>query len=168
LLIIAQQDATYEQKVEGGCWADGDIRFAEMHVQMSKEAFWVGMSKLRDLSNEFQGSGISQLRQSQNLANFRYLAKKLVTISHPMCAIATGGRDDKIMPSARKQIDNFRRSLKSPFVQQYDIAEADVMYQQSIIAVECADPSQASTDKLILQTLNDVGNQIAAIRTTMN
>jgi hypothetical protein len=77
----------------------------------------------------------------RDAAEFRLAVRYAIEASRPMCAVSSRDENDNILRAARRELDVFRAKIAdTAYAQQFDIAEADVLYIQSISQVECANP----------------------------
>jgi hypothetical protein len=79
--------------------------------------------------------------RGREAAEFRLAVRDAIEASRPMCAVSARAENDDIMRAARRELEAFRSKLAdTAYAQQFDVAEADVLYTQSISQVECASP----------------------------
>jgi hypothetical protein len=91
--------------------------------------------------------------------------RQLVELLHPLCQITIAADDDQIMAPARAELRRFRLSLRSPYAENFDLAEADALYERSITSAECTDPGRSPAAVASGNALQETRRQIAGLAT---
>lgn len=159
-LDIAHMDAVHARSVGQGCWADEDPAFAAIHIKFSQDAVSGGLARLRKLvpATTWHRQVAATSRED---AAFREAVRGLVVATHPMCRVSKAEDNDRIMDPARQELGRFRNGLDSHRAYHYDIAAADVHYEQSVTMVECGAPGTEPPDRLRKAALEEVKAGIA-------
>lgn len=159
-LAVARADAQRQL----GCWNDGDIAFARMHVDMTRERVASSLVTLRQLLPRLDQVPVQEPIPARS-AEYRDLVCKLVTAVQPRCPLSRGGSDAEILAPSLEAVRQFQAGLPgAAYRHHYAIAKADVDLEQSMTLVECAEPSPVSPDRLRDDLLTDVRRQIAALQ----
>lgn len=87
-----------------------------------------------------------------NAPEFRLAVREAVESSRPACQLSTLASNEFIMAPAKVELSKFRHRLDGgPYAAQFDLAEADADYVQSISQVECQAPDKQSDPKELRQ-----------------
>jgi hypothetical protein len=167
-LAIARQDVQYSQQTGKGCWNDDDLRFAKLHVEMTKKTVRNGLGTLRSLRPDLGSESDSLLTGSDDQSAFRYDVSLLVQMVSPMCDLHIERKNDELLTPAKREVDHFEQTLAgTSYAAHYAIAKEDVAYKQSITIVECADRSDQPPNLISAGALADAKKQIAAVARMM-
>jgi hypothetical protein len=67
------------------------------------------------------------------------------------------------MAPARAALRRFRADLHSPFAENFDLAQADALYERSITSAECAEPGHSPAAVASQSALQEANRQIARL-----
>jgi len=159
-ISIAKADA----ELEAGCWADDDPRFALIHVNMTKEDVRGSLARMRELAPRLRSLALTPASTSEG-REFRRGVRGLIEAIRPQCPLVSGASNDQVLLPVRERMNRFERELSgSELAVQFDVAEADVAFEQSVTVVECGMPE--AVDDLALarrEALANVEHLIAAL-----
>ena len=165
-LEVARADAAYELSI-GGCWADSDVRFANMHVEMTRKSVKAYLERMNTLVAS--AAPFRRVAPAAQGAKFRFHVRELQEAIHPRCRISNTTENQEIVLPARLEAQRFRNRLRgSPYALHWDIAEADSAYLRSISIVECAAPDDAPAATLRQARLAHVKRTIGILEATMD
>lgn len=162
-LAIAKEDAAYElSKKPHSCWADDDVRFAKLHVEMVHDSVSAGSTRLRQLAPMLDP--LPTQLPPPNVAEFRYRVRQLTASLLPLCRRTRQGTNEEVLARSSAEMQRFRASLEgSLYALHFDIAEDDARYQRSQITAECDDPGNEPVPKLSEAALAGTRKQIELI-----
>jgi hypothetical protein len=166
-LNLAKNDVLYLQRTDKlGCLADDDIRFAELHVKMTKDGTPKLIEAMRQLVPELPDIPVLQGGLSPSeAAEFRSFAKELIETTRPMCSLTTKAENRELTAVARAAVDKFRRELNdTSYAAHFAIAEADVDYRHAVTVTECDDPGSRPLAYWSQRFSKSVNRQIDAIK----
>jgi hypothetical protein len=167
-LAFARTDIEYRQAHNAlGCWNDGHPSFAQMHVKMARDSATQGLAGLRTAAPtvpRLAGTGALDPGKS---VEFRTQVRDLVERLNPQCQMIAAADNDSVLAASRAELEKLRERLKPtawflPFV----IAEADILYEQSNVMVECAAPGPETADQQKRAILLDTRARIARLAAT--
>lgn len=149
----------------GSCWNDGgDPRFEERHIAFARENLTGGLATLLGLAPGLPSDAPDDSVPSNISAEFRARIEPLVSAVNPQCQLSRSGEDDAIIAPARLALDAFEGRLQgTPYALHFDIAEADVLYLQSVTMVECAAPRPTRLTVMSAEITDKMNAEIAAI-----
>lgn len=161
-LSIARSDI---ERSGGACWEDGgDPRFAESHIRFARGYLTHGLATLPGLATDLPVDAPDDPLPPSVGAEFRARVEPLVQAVNPRCQLSGNGDDDAIIAPARLALDAFERRLQgSPYALHFDIAEADVLYLQSVTVVECATPHATSPAVMTTEATQKMNSEIVSI-----
>ncbi len=159
-LALARHDA----EADGGCWADGDPRFAALHVQMTRDAMRIGLPALRKEAANLPGRAIKEMTEMPNGPAFRAGVRALtdLAVNRP-CTDLTSPAEAKLRASFKVMLADFRAALPAQAAAHHDMAAADAAWEFGNIILECAEPDQ-SAEADSAADLGRVQAQLAALR----
>lgn len=147
-----------------GCWSDNDLRFAERHVQMARETLAQGLEVLPELASSLPDDALQDSLPAGVSAAFRARIVPLVWAVNPMCRLSNEASDTQIMEPATERLAELERQIaRTALALHFAIAEADVLYEQSITLVECANPSSEAPELMRAAREDEMKSQIASI-----
>lgn len=158
-LAIARADAQYR----AACPSHYDLAVAKNQAEMAREKVASRIITLRQLLPALDQVPVQEPIPARS-AEFRYLARGLVTSVQPLCPLASGTADAEILAPSLETVRQFQAGLPDAVHRHhYAIAKADVDLEQSMTLVECAAPSKEAPGKIRDDLLADVRKQIAAL-----
>jgi hypothetical protein len=153
-----------------GCWEDSDPAFAKKHVEMARNAVRLGLKEMEVnapglTSPPSPATGLDPLKA----AEFRSFVRDLSELLNPLCQITTAGENDQILASATTEALRLRQRLQeTPYAIHYDIAAADLFFEQSLVVAECADPALTSPAATSLTWLREATRRSEKIAAAAN
>ena len=167
-LRLARSDAENEIRSDKHCWVDDQPTFAKMHTTMAKNAAASALNALAATEAKRETSFDKALiDRIDSGAEFRRHSRRLSGLLHPMCRLSSKDEDEQILSIAAYAVHDFRKSLDSWSATLFDLAEADVLQDQSDIVVECAEPSDQSLAALQNAALAEAKAEISLARESM-
>ena len=163
-LQIASDDAAFEQANDEDCWMEySDSVSANKHVEMTREDVRGALERLRAIAPTLHV--VSQnVVTAKNAPMFRYLVRRLVSFSRPLCPLTTRADNNQVMEPVLNEIGRFRDTLEgTQYFNNFDVAQADTAYELSITMVECAAPSQIEPTVISQRAIADARHQVAAL-----
>lgn len=166
-LVLARSQVARALKRDGGCWSDEDMRFARLHVETTRSDVRNGLARMQALAGSVGAPAPGGLSIGRG-ADFQHRVRDLVRSSRARCPITIRGDNDRIMAPARAELARFRQRLAgTPYAGHFDMAQADVAFEDSINVVECANPSSSPAAQASREALTNVKRQIAALETSI-
>lgn len=162
-LSIAREDAALELlKKPESCWADHDIRFAKLHVEMIHNSVTALSSRLRNLAPTLDPPPATQA--PANAPEIRYQVRQLTIWMHPLCSWTTKGTNEQIFAPSWAEVRKLQEHLKgTAYEAQFAIARGDATYERSRVTAECDDPDNDPVSKLSAQALSTTKKHIDLI-----
>ena len=165
-LAVARADVAY-RKANGtlGCWSDTDPSFATRHVEMARSTVRSDLAALSAQAPRLTALSFpTQTLLPPDGAGFRSRVRTLVEFLHPLCQITTAGDNDQIMAPARADVRRLRERLQSSSsAGEFDLAEADALYERSITSAECMQAGESTATATSRNALAETRRQIAPI-----
>lgn len=147
-----------------GCWADDDPRFAERHLSMARDRLTHGLEAMPRFASALPESPPRDDLAAETSVEFRFRVKRLIEAVNPQCQLSEGRDDEAILAPSRAALDAFERRLDgTAYALHFDIAEADVLYEQSVTIVECVMPQRRRQEVIRAALEADVQSDIEAI-----
>lgn len=167
-LAIARQDVQYSQQAGKGCWNDDDLRFAKLHVDMTKKTVRNGLAALRSLSPYLGSESDNPLTGSGDRSAFRYDVSLLLQKVSPMCKLHVERENDELFKPAKREVDHFEQSLAgTSYAAHFAIAKEDVEHKRSKTMVECSEPDDSPPELISAAALAGAKKEIAALARMM-
>ncbi|MEA3014221.1 MAG: hypothetical protein QOD42_2766 [Sphingomonadales bacterium] len=148
-----------------GCSDEADSRLAASHAGMARDRVRLGLQEL-----ERMAPGLAALPASAAApplpdgAAFRLLVRRLVEHLQPFCVLTTAADNDRIMAPAKAELARFRQRLEgTPYALDFDLAEADGLYERSITVAECGVLGDDPAAAVSRDALDEARRQIAGI-----
>ena len=161
---VAKSDADLELAKGEGCWAEyDDLQIANRHLKMTQDNVKHSLGRMEAIAPSLTELGPANVSVPSGAA-FRALARNLVRTTRPRCQQTVRADNEAVLKPARAAVSRFRNRLAgSRYAANFDLAEADIAYEDSIVRVECDDPSRDSVAKVSREFLYSVNRQITAI-----
>jgi hypothetical protein len=162
---IAKADVTLElAQNPGNCWAEyNDLAVANAHLKMTQDQVGGTLARLRSLSSSLPQIHLTSMAAKDG-AQFRSVIRRLVRRSRPRCQWTVKATNAELFAPARLEIARFRSKLDgSVYAANFDLAEADIAVEDSVVRVECDPPGRGDPKELSARFLSDTKNQIAQI-----
>lgn len=149
---------------ETRCWEDRDPRFAERHVAMARERLAQGLEVLPQLASSLPNDALVDSLPAEVSAAFRARIVPLIRAINPLCPLSKEAGVEDITRTASARLADFERQIAdTAFGMHFSIAEADVLYEQSITLVECGNPSSDDPEQMRTAMENEMKSQIASL-----
>jgi len=160
----AKADADLEIAKGGHCWAEyNDPAIANRHLKMTQDEVRASLARMRDLSASLSSPLPTSISATDG-AEFRSRVRSLIETSRPRCRWTVWADNAKISAPARAEVSQLRHRLNgSPYAAHFDIAEADVAFEYSVVQTECDDPGRQAPSHLSAKLLASVRKQVAQI-----
>jgi hypothetical protein len=160
----AKADADLELARGDGCWAEyNDLAIANRHLKMTQDEVRASLARMRDLSASLSLPLPTSISATDG-AEFRSLVRTLIETSRPRCQWTVRADNSTISAPARAEVSQFRHRLRgSPYAAHFDMAEADVAFEYSVVHTECDDPGHQAPNRLSAKLLAEVRKQVAQI-----
>lgn len=165
LEIVKNDRLAFKEDV--GCLADDDIRFANIHLQSTKNGTRISLDWMRELLSSLPPPSVDGDLDSLTGAKFRRKVRGL--LSFPRCQLTDKASNEELFRASREAIDRFRAQLSgTPYQFHFDIAAADVKLKTHITMVECDDPGSEPAATLRKRYLGITNREIADLRAMTN
>jgi hypothetical protein len=164
-LAVARADVGFRQGSNTlGCLDDSDPNFARIHVEAARSRVRSGLVTLEAQTPRLAAGPIPPtLPSPADTAAFRHQVRQLVEMLHPLCQITTEADDDRVTAPARAALSRFRLGLRSPYAENFDLAQADALYERSITMAECTEAGHSPLAVASRNVLAETNRQIARL-----
>ena len=150
-----------------GCMADDDIRFANMHVEWSKDRTRNSLERMRQLRSSLPVPPESDSDLPPMVsAEFRKKVRGLVW--RPECTQTSKASNEVLFGPSQLAIDDFRQQLiGTPYEFHFDVAATDVKLRDDITIAECDEPGSEAAAKLQQHYLGFTNKLISEMKAIM-